>query len=99
MKIGADLFQKTYRGQEFVMKRDCYKDESRGLAGHGWLISGHTFSFADYYNPERMNFGLLHVRNDDIVYPSMGFSTYLHDNKEIVSILLSGSNGVSIFYH
>lgn len=68
-----------------------HKNESRGLTEHGWLISRHTFSFANYYNPERMNFGLLRVINDDIVKPSKGFGTHSHDNMEIISIPLSGS--------
>lgn len=73
------------------MKAIYHKNESRGLADHGWLISRHTFSFAGYHNPERMNFGSLRVLNDDIVKPSMGFGTHPHDNMEIVSIPLSGS--------
>ena len=73
------------------MKPTYHKNESRGLADHGWLKSRHTFSFADYYNPERMNFGLLRVLNDDIVTPSMGFGTHPHENMEIISIPLSGS--------
>ena len=68
-----------------------HKNESRGLADHDWLISRHTFSFAGYYNPERMNFGLLRVLNDDIVKPSMGFGTHPHENMEIISIPLSGA--------
>lgn len=68
-----------------------HANESRGLAEHGWLRSRHTFSFAKYYDPERMNFGLLRVLNDDIVKPSMGFGTHPHENMEIISIPLSGS--------
>ena len=68
-----------------------HKNESRGLADHGWLLSRHTFSFANYYDPKRMNFGLLRVLNDDIVEPTMGFATHPHDNMEIISIPLSGS--------
>ena len=68
-----------------------HKADSRGLADQGWLVSQHTFSFANYYNLERMNFGLLRVINDDIVKPSMGFGTHPHENMEIVSIPLSGS--------
>lgn len=68
-----------------------HENQSRGLADHGWLKSRHTFSFADYYNPDRMNFGLLRVLNDDIVTPTMGFGTHPHDNMEIISIPLSGS--------
>ena len=72
------------------MKPVYHENESRGLADHGWLKSRHTFSFANYYNPERMNFGLLQVLNDDIVTPSMGFGTHPHDNMEIITIPLSG---------
>lgn len=68
-----------------------HKADSRGLADHGWLVSRHTFSFADYHNPERMQFGLLRVINDDIVNPSMGFGTHPHENMEIISIPLAGS--------
>jgi redox-sensitive bicupin YhaK (pirin superfamily) len=68
-----------------------HKADSRGLADHGWLLSRHTFSFANYHNPERMHFGLLRVINDDIVQPSRGFGTHPHENMEIVSIPLSGS--------
>lgn len=68
-----------------------HKAESRGLADYGWLVSRHTFSFANYYNPQRMNFGLLRVINDDIVKPSVGFPTHPHENMEIVSIPLAGS--------
>ena len=73
------------------MKNQLHIADSRGLADHGWLLSHHTFSFADYYEPERMNFGLLRVINDDIVKPSMGFPTHPHENMEIISIPLSGS--------
>jgi redox-sensitive bicupin YhaK (pirin superfamily) len=52
--------------------------------------SYHTFSFADYYDPERVRFGLLRVLNDDVVEPGMGFGTHLDDNMEIVSIPISG---------
>lgn len=73
------------------MNEILHKNESRGLADHGWLLSRHTFSFANYYNRQRMNFGLLRVINDDIVNPSMGFGTHPHENMEIVSIPLAGS--------
>jgi redox-sensitive bicupin YhaK (pirin superfamily) len=64
--------------------------ETRGHAKHGWLESYHTFSFADYYNPERMHFGVLRVLNDDKVDAGMGFGTHPHDNMEIISIPLEG---------
>lgn len=67
-----------------------HKAETRGDADHGWLHSRHTFSFADYYDPERVNFGMLRVLNDDSVQAGMGFGTHPHNNMEIVSIPLEG---------
>lgn len=67
-----------------------HKSDTRGDANHGWLHSRHTFSFANYYNPERMHFGVLRVLNDDTVASGMGFSTHPHDNMEIISIPLEG---------
>ena len=67
-----------------------HKASTRGDANHGWLHSKHTFSFANYYNPERMNFGVLRVLNDDIVSGGKGFGTHPHDNMEIISIPLKG---------
>lgn len=67
-----------------------HKAASRGDANHGWLRSRHTFSFANYYNPDRMHFGVLRVLNDDIVAPGRGFNTHPHDNMEIISIPLEG---------
>lgn len=67
-----------------------YRSESRGTADHGWLKSRHTFSFANYYCPSRLNFGALRVLNDDYVEPKMGFGTHPHDNMEIISIVLDG---------
>jgi quercetin 2,3-dioxygenase len=73
------------------MKTIIHKAASRGFANHGWLQSYHTFSFAGYHNPERMNFGMLRVLNDDIVKPKMGFGTHPHNNMEIISIPISGA--------
>jgi hypothetical protein len=73
------------------MKLTVHKANTRGLADHGWLKSAHSFSFASYYNPERMGFGLLRVLNDDQVIANEGFGTHPHKDMEIVSIPLSGS--------
>lgn len=67
-----------------------HKAETRGNADHGWLKSKHTFSFANYFNPDRMHFGVLRVLNDDSVEGGMGFGTHPHDNMEIISIPLEG---------
>ena len=72
------------------MKTILHKSETRGHANHGWLDSHHTFSFANYYNPERMHFGVLRVLNDDRVAPGKGFGMHPHDNMEIISIPLEG---------
>lgn len=66
------------------------KANTRGHADHGWLKTYHTFSFADYYNPNRIHFGALRVLNDDTVAPAMGFDTHPHKNMEVVSIPLRG---------
>lgn len=68
-----------------------HKASTRGFADHGWLKSRHTFSFADYYNPKRMNFGALRVLNDDQIDGGTGFGTHPHDNMEIISIPLEGA--------
>lgn len=73
------------------MKKTIHRADSRGYADHGWLKTHHTFSFANYYNPERVRFGVLRVLNDDIIAGGMGFGTHPHDNMEIVTIPISGA--------
>lgn len=64
--------------------------DSRGHANHGWLNAYHTFSFASYHNPQRNNFGVLRVLNDDTIAAGMGFGAHPHDNMEIITIPLEG---------
>ena len=66
------------------------KADSRGHADHGWLNAYHSFSFASWYNPDRVQFGMLRVLNDDTVAAGMGFGTHPHDNMEIITIPLEG---------
>jgi len=72
------------------MKSVLHKAATRGHANHGWLDTHHTFSFANYYNPDRVHFGALRVLNDDVVAGGRGFSKHPHDNMEIISIPLEG---------
>lgn len=72
------------------MKKVIYKASSRGHQVHGWLDTYHTFSFANYYDPNRIHFGALRVVNDDIIDGGEGFGTHPHDNMEIITIPLYG---------
>lgn len=73
------------------MKTILYKADSRGHANHGWLDTHHSFSFASYHNPERMNFGALRVFNDDKVAGGMGFGQHPHRDMEIITIPFKGA--------
>ena len=64
--------------------------DKRGYANHGWLKANHSFSFASFYDPEKINFGALRVLNDDEIAAGMGFATHPHDNMEIITIPLEG---------
>ena len=72
------------------MKKVFHSAESRGRANLGWLDANYSFSFASYFNPDRMNFGALRVLNDDTISPGKGFGTHPHDNMEIITIPLKG---------
>lgn len=72
------------------MKSTVHRAGCRGHADHGWLKTWHSFSFANYYNPDRMHFGALRVLNDDYVAAGMGFGMHPHDNMEIITIVLNG---------
>jgi quercetin 2,3-dioxygenase len=73
------------------MKTILHTAESRGHFQHGWLDTYHTFSFADYFNPERIHFGALRVLNDDTIAEGEGFDTHPHDNMEVITIPLQGA--------
>lgn len=68
-----------------------HKASTRGHADHGWLNAYHSFSFANWYDQERMHFGALRVLNDDTVKPSFGFGKHPHDNMEIITVVLNGT--------
>ena len=72
------------------MKTTIIQADSRGNANHGWLNAYHSFSFANYYNPDREHFGVLRVLNDDTIAAGMGFGTHPHKNMEIITIPLEG---------
>jgi quercetin 2,3-dioxygenase len=72
------------------MNQIIHKASTRGNANHGWLNAYHSFSFGSWYNPERVQFGVLRVLNDDVIAGGMGFGTHPHDNMEIITIPLEG---------
>lgn len=73
-----------------MMEKVIHPANSRGTANYGWLNANYSFSFANFFNPNRVQFGLLRVLNDDYVKAGMGFGTHPHENMEIISIPLKG---------
>jgi hypothetical protein len=73
------------------MKKIFHPSGTRGEANHGWLHAKHSFSFAQFFNPERIQFGALRVLNDDVIAQGMGFGTHPHNNMEIITIPLKGA--------
>ena len=80
------------------MNTVLHKANTRGSDDHGWLQVNHTFSFDNYRNPERMNFGVLRVLNDDIIAGGKGFYPHPHDNMEIITIPLEGQYIIKIIW-
>ncbi|GAA4807862.1 pirin family protein [Litoribaculum gwangyangense] len=72
------------------MKTVIHRANERGFANHGWLQANHSFSFANYFDKDKIQFGALRVLNDDVISPNMGFGTHPHDNMEIITIPLKG---------
>lgn len=73
------------------MKTILHSADKRSYVSFGWLDSHHSFSFGNYYDPQKMHFGMLRVLNDDVIAGGSGFGTHPHDNMEIISIPLQGA--------
>ncbi len=91
MDLTDKILYNLSKTQGVILKKTIHPGNTRGYADLGWLKTHHTFSFANYHNPERVRFGLLRVLNDDWIEPSKGFDFHPHDNMEIITIPLTGS--------
>lgn len=86
----SDLDKMQVETQSTVEKV-IHRANERGSANHGWLQVNHSFSFAGFFDPDKVHFGALRVLNDDYIAPNKGFPTHPHDNMEIITIPLSGA--------
>lgn len=91
MPLCRQLFGRAVLRYNTFMKTTLHKSETRGLTSAGWLVGRHSFSFNQWYHPERVQFGALRVLNDDLIMPGEGFPPHSHENMEIVTIPLKGS--------
>lgn len=80
----------NFVSKEIDMETILHKHDSRGHFNYGWLNTHHSFSFARYYDPERVHYGALRVLNDDLIKAGEGFGRHPHDNMEIITIPLAG---------
>lgn len=89
--IARNLMSSSTNTKGGAMKTLFHAESSRGKANYGWLDTNYSFSFSNWYNPERMGFGKLRVLNDDIILPGYGFDTHPHKDMEIITIPLEGA--------
>ena len=73
------------------MTTNLHRSTERGTANFGWLSANYSFSFANFFDPNKIQFGMLRVLNDDTIAPGMGFGTHPHQNMEIITIPLEGA--------